>query len=109
MAKAKSGFKMTIEEVQELVRIHAGNDRECTNDHRISLEQALVPPQKISVIVRTVQNGRVKDKMQDVWLIGQEDSNEGYRIVMSEDRLQFGLASTGFPADRYLVLTGWYD
>ncbi len=99
---------MTVEQVEELVRAQVGDNWNYMNDHRISLKQALVSPQKMPVIVRAVRNDRVKDELQEVWLIGQEESSDGYRIVMREDGLQFGLASKGFPTDKHLVLTGWY-
>ena len=99
---------MTVDEVQERIHLQAGNDLEITNSHGITLRQALVQPQRIIVIVRSVRNGKVKDQIEDVWLVGREDSTDGYRIVMREDGLQFGLASKGLPADRFPVLTGWY-
>ena len=76
--------------------------------HRITLEQALVPPQRISVIARLVKDGQMHDQELNVWLVGQERTRDGYRIIMREDGLQFGLASGGFPTDKHLVLVGWY-
>jgi hypothetical protein len=108
MNKKKIGINMTVEKVQEIVRLQAGNDLSCMNYHSISLGQALVAPQKISAIARNVVNGHVTDEIVDVWLIGEEKPNDGYRIVMREDGTQFGLASGGFPADKHLVLIGWY-
>jgi hypothetical protein len=99
---------MNIQDVKERVRLQAGNDLGITNDHGITLRQALVPPERISVIIRTVRSGRVKDTKQTVWLVGKENSGDGYSIVMEEDGLQFGLASTGFPRDEHPILTGWY-
>ena len=78
------------------------------NDHKIDLGQTLVLPQKISVIVRSVKNGRLKDRIESVWLVGQENSSDGYKIVMREADRQFGLASPGFSNDKHLVLAGWY-
>ena len=99
---------MTVDEVQERIRLQAGDDLGITNDHRITLKQVLVVPERITVIERSVQSGRIKDQEEDVWLVGQEASSDGYRIIMREDGSQFGLASKGFPTDSLLVLTGWY-
>ncbi|MGC1423849.1 MAG: hypothetical protein WA354_06825 [Terracidiphilus sp.] len=99
---------MTVEEVREFVRAQARDDPACQNDHGIKLGQTLLVPQKISVIVRLVNNGRLKDLNEDVWLVGQESATDGYRIVMRERNRQFGLASSGFRGDKHLVLTGWY-
>ena len=57
---------------------------------------------------RKVESGRLNDEILDVWLVGQEDSTNGYKIIMRGDGKQFGLASSGFPNDRHLVLVGWY-
>ena len=99
---------MTIDEVKERVQVQAGIDLELTNDHRITLKQALVLPQQIQVIERSVRNGKLKEQRIDVWLVGQEDSSDGYKIISRDDGLQFGLASKGFPSDPFLILTAWY-
>ena len=78
------------------------------NDHRISLRDALVFPERLTVIVRTVKKGKVSDDEEDVWLVGREKEGDGYRIVMRERDCQFGLASKSFLQDRQLVLAGWY-
>lgn len=49
----------------------------------------------------------MKDQKLNVWLVGQEDPR-GYKIVMRDDGLQFGLASCGFPTDKEPILVGWY-
>ena len=99
---------MTADQVRELIRIQSTDNLTTTNDHGISLEQSLVRPQRISVIARLVKGGRVQDQKLDVWLVGQERSSDGYRIIVRDDGLQFGLASNGFPTDKHLVLVGWY-
>jgi hypothetical protein len=99
---------MTVEEVGELINLQVGSDIVDANDHGISLKLALVPPQRISVIARTVQGGRVRDQKLDVWLVGQEGAIDGYKIIMRDDGLQFGLASSGFPSDNHPILVGWY-
>jgi hypothetical protein len=99
---------MTTDQVRELIRVQSADNLTTTNDHSISLEQALVTPQRISVIARLVRDGRMQDQTLNVWLVGREDSNDGYNIIMRDDGLQFGLASSGFPTDKYLILVGWY-
>jgi hypothetical protein len=99
---------MTSAEVRNLLRTQGFDEAKLTNDHGIALNDALVPPQRISIIQRTVQKGRLKDKLLSVWLIGQERFADGYRIVMREGGRVFGLASTGLPTDKHLVLVGWY-
>lgn len=99
---------MTLEEVKEKIRLHAADGLAITNDHRITLRQTLVTPQKIVVIERTVQKRRLKDRAIKVWLIGQEPTTGGYKIIMKEDGSNFGLASPGFPTDPHPILTGWY-
>lgn len=79
-----------------------------TAAHRIKLEQAIIPPQRIPLIIRVVAAGHLKNDISEAWLVGQEDPGDGYKIVMQEDGKQFGLASVGFPKDEHLVLVGWY-
>ena len=79
------------------------------NGHGISLRQALISPQKVTVIVRDVKQGKpIKDKEEEVWLLGRENAGDGYRMVMREKDSQFGLASPGLAHDKHLILTGWY-
>jgi hypothetical protein len=99
---------MTAKEVGELIRFQVRDNLTATNDHGISLKQALVCPQRISVIARTVQGGRVMDQKLNAWLVGEEGSIDGYKVIMRDDGLQFGLASSGFPADKHPILAGWY-
>ncbi len=99
---------MTADQVRELIRVQIADNLTTKNDHRISLEQALVTPQRISVIARQVADGRLKDEALNVWLVGREDSSDGYKIIIRDDGLQFGLASTGFPNDKDPILVGWY-
>jgi hypothetical protein len=68
--------------VRELIRVQSADNRRTTNDHRISLKQSLVTPQRISVIARQVADGRLQDQTLNVWLVGQEDSSDGYKIIM---------------------------
>jgi len=98
---------MTTEEVQALVRNQSVENLGAVN-HNIALEDALVAPRVISVIARDVRNGRVKDESLTVWLVGQEKGPDGYKIILRDDGLQFGLASTGFPHDAAPILVGWY-
>ncbi len=41
----------------------------------------------------------------DAWLVGQEDSADGYKIAVRDDAKQFGLASVGFAVDKHLVFS----
>jgi hypothetical protein len=102
------GIVKKVEQVRELIREQSVDNLTATNDHRISLTQVLVPPQRISVIAQRVKGSQLKDQRLEVWLVGQESSSDGYKIIMRDDGLQFGLASNGFPADKHLVLVGWY-
>ena len=100
---------MTVVEVRAIVRLQTGDHLALVNDHKISLKEALIAPQKITVIVRDVKKGKpIKDKEEEVWLVGRENAGDGYRIVMREKDSQFGLASPGYAQDRHLILTGWY-
>jgi len=98
---------MTTEEVQALVRIQSAENLDVVN-HGIALKDALVAPRLISVIARDVQNGREKDENLTAWLVGQERRPDGYKIILREDGMQFGLTSKGFPHDNAPVLVGWY-
>jgi hypothetical protein len=99
---------MTADEVKEIIEIQKQGDSGSKNDHGIALQQALVPPQKITIIVREVRQGEIKESKEEVWLVGRENSENGYRIIMREDGLQFGLASPGLPQDKFPVFVGWY-
>lgn len=90
------------------MRTQSAESLTATNNHGINFEQALVVPQRISVIARRVENGCVKDETLNAWLVGQENLTDRYKIVMRDDGLEYGLASSGFPNDKYLVLVGWY-
>src|SRR5579862_5327219 len=101
------GSPMTTEEVRALVRIQSAQNLDAVK-HGITLKDALVSPRLISVIARDVRNGRVNDKNLKVWLVGQEERPDGYKIILRDDGLQFGLASKGFPHDEAPILDGWY-
>jgi hypothetical protein len=97
---------MTVEEVQSLIK--AQSEGSFPKKHHKELKQLLIPPRKIPLMIRNVVDGRVKEQIINVWLVGREGDDDGYSIVMREDGEQFGLASTGFPNDKHLILTGWY-
>jgi hypothetical protein len=99
---------MKVDQVRELIRVQSADNLTATNDHSITLEQALVTPRKISVIVQLVKGTRMEDQKLNVWLVGQEDSSGGYRIIMSDDGLQFGLAHSAALADEHVDFVGWY-
>ena len=100
--------QMTAEEVRALVHHQSAEHLSAVNDHRITLASALVTPRMIIVIVRQVKKGRLKDENLVVWLVGQENRPDGYKMILRDDGLQFGLASRGFPDDEFPVLAGWY-
>lgn len=99
---------MTLDEVRSLVHVQSMHSLLMTNHHRITLADALVAPESIVVTCRTADSGRLKDEELSVWLVGQESSLDGYRMVLRDDGQTFGLASRGFPSDNHLVLVGWY-
>ena len=97
-------------DVRKLVEDAIGDDWATTNHHQVDLRRALVSPSKITVIERTVRNGKLRDRTVAVWLVLVElaEQEKGYRIVMKENEPVFGLASEGFPEDEHLVLCGWH-
>jgi hypothetical protein len=54
-------ISMRVEEVQALVRSQCAGNLIVKNDHRIGLEQAIVPPHRTLVVWRTVENGNLRD------------------------------------------------
>ena len=99
---------MTVDNVKKILEVQLRDDPGSMNDHGITLQRALVPPEKITIIVRIVRNGKIKENNEEVWLVGCEPRDGGYRIIMRDDGLQLGLASNGFPHDSFLVFVGWY-
>ena len=98
---------MSIKQVKTLVRSQADGHYADTK-HGITLSQALVEPQPITVIVRIVRDGKISDKHERAWLVGREPGPDGYQIVMQAEGHHFGLASLGFASDPHPVLVGWY-
>lgn len=98
---------MTVEEVKERIHLQAA-DCLAVKNHGITLEEALVAPQRIVITERIVRAGMTRDKNLNVWLVGQENSHDGYKIILQEDGTQFGLASSGFASDKHSILAGWY-
>ncbi len=98
---------MTVEEVKELIVLQAAHGLAAKNPG-MTLEQALIPPQRIAVIERIVRAGKASDKILDVWLVGQENLPDGNKIILREEGMRFGLASRGFATDRHPILVGWY-
>jgi len=75
---------MTLEQVKTLIRSQtAGHYSD--QKHGTTLAQAIVEPQPISVIVRSVRNGRISDKEETAWLVGREPGQDGYTIVMQTE------------------------
>lgn len=98
---------MTQKEAAQIVREQMARASGVIS-HSAKLDELLMPPREISVIVRAVRNGDLKDELLRVWLIGAESSADGYSIVMRHDGASFGLASSGFSSDKFMVLIGWY-
>lgn len=103
-------MRMEPRDVRKVVEDAIGDDWTVTNHHQVDLRHALVQPRRITVIERTVRNGKLRDRIATVWLVLEElvGQEEGYRIVMKENEPVFGLAAEGFPEDEHLVLCGWY-
>lgn len=102
---------MTSLEVRQIVEKEIGDAWQTTNHHNVNLREALVIPHQITVIERSVHKGKLKDRLIQAWVVlveRRQDNLEGYRIVMQETEPIFGLASQGFPTDKFLVLSGWY-
>ena len=99
---------MTTEQARMLVRRETQDHLAIPNDHEITLGSALVEPERITIIVRTVRNGVISDEKETVWLVGRGPDPDGYMILMRDDGMQFGLASRGFPKDKYPILCGLY-
>jgi hypothetical protein len=101
---------MNAQSVRKLVESQIGDSWSTTNHHGVDLRTAVVTPQKITVIERTVRNGKLRDHLVNVWLVLIENPEleTGYRIVLRDTDKMFGLASEGFPGDERLVLCGWY-
>ncbi len=102
--------KMTTAQVRTLIESQIGDDWATTNYHGVDLRHALVSPRTITVVERSVGNGKVHDGLVVVWLILVENTaaGNGYRIVLKDDESLFGLAVEGLPSDQHLVLCGWY-
>ena len=101
---------MNAQEVSKLVQDQIGDDWGTTNYHGVNLRRSLVTPERISIIERSIRNGKVQDRLVDAWLVLVEkpDAESGYRIVLNDAGTMFGLASEGFPNDEHFVLCGWY-
>ena len=92
---------MNGDDVVKLVRDQTAGRDSWPNSHGVELGRCLVKPTLIRVIHRTVGNGELKDSIETVWVVLEENrcGNDGYRIVFSEERAMFGLASVGFESD----------
>ena len=101
---------MIADEVRQLVAAQIGARDLSANWHGLVLDDCLVPPTKIDAIDRSVENGKLVDRIESVWLVLEESPSDekGYKIVFSEGRGIFGLAGPGFPTDRHPVLCGFY-
>ncbi|MCC9608725.1 hypothetical protein LOC68_08830 [Blastopirellula sp. JC732] len=100
---------MDAREVRQLVLQEIDDRWDESNSHAFNLRTALIKPTPTPMIHRLVRNGKIKDAIVDVWIVLKElPEGDGYLIFYDEDRNQFGLASKGFPEDRYPVISGYY-
>jgi hypothetical protein len=101
---------MNGRQIQEIVHREIGDAWDTSNLHGVNLREALVFPEPITVIERSVQAGNLVDRLVDAWIVLVEEAGteSGYRIVAARDGSVFGLANEGFPTDKHLVLVGWY-
>lgn len=87
---------MTAEEARALVGGQATGSLTAVNDHRITLGDALVAPRMISVIVRQVKNGLVKDENLSVWLVVKKTGLTGTRLSSATTDCSLVLRLMGF-------------
>ena len=101
---------MNSNEVMHLVRRQIAGRSSLPNSHGVVLGNCLVRPTRIKVINRIVQEGKIRDSVETVWLVLEENPHEkdGYKVVFSEQQGMFGLASVGFETDQHPVLCGFY-
>ena len=96
--------------VRRIVHDCIGEAWETSNHHGVDLREALLEPELVTLIDRTVLEGEVRDTLMRAWVVLVEDPEEGrgYRVVASPSAQHFGLAEEGFPGDDHLLLCGWY-
>lgn len=101
---------MDAEDVSRLVREQIGTRESLPNHHEIDLRRCLTKPTRIQAIHRYVVRGQLQDTFETVWLVLEEDpvNQDGYKIVFSEQRQSFGLATSGRPEDPYPSICGYY-
>jgi hypothetical protein len=101
---------MTSDDVVKRIDSDVNGKWNESNLHKIDIRQCLVTPRPIKIIHRLVKDGRINERLMDVWLVLQERSNEddGYIIVFDEESGKFGLGSPGWPSDAHPSLCGLY-
>jgi hypothetical protein len=101
---------MTADEVKQLIEDQVAGRSTGTQAHGVDLRLCLVSPTLIQVISRAVDNGKIQDAVEQVWLVLEEKplERDGYKIVFDEKMGMFGLASKGFTHDAHPVLCGLY-
>jgi hypothetical protein len=102
--------RMNADDVSRLVTKQIAGRSSLPNLHGVDMSRCHLTPRPIQVIDRSVLNGKLKDSQEQVWLVLEERPTEkdGYKIVFSERRGAFGLASPGFATDQHPILCGWY-
>jgi len=101
--------EITVQDVKALVHSQYADNLNAANGHHVALKDAIIEPRRILLITRQVIDGQSKDELSTVWLVGQENEIDGYKIILRSDGSQFGLATNGFSHDKALVLAGWYS
>ena len=101
---------MNGKELKERVIREIGDRWEESSLHGVVLKESLVDPVKITVIDRTVEDFKIKDVPFEAWLVLEEHpvTQDGYKIIASENGEDFGLAGIGIESDQHPILTGWY-
>ncbi len=101
---------MDAADVSKLIQLQIAGRQSPPNSHGVDLHRCLVRPVRISVVNRSVLRGKIRDAVEDVWLVLEErpGAREGYQIVFSESGKAFGLVSEGLPSDTLPILCGWY-
>ncbi len=101
---------MTSPEIESRIHAEIAGRWHETNLHGVDLRASLVKPEKIRIINRRISDGELRDEVIEVWLVLEEHPRmpSGYKIVFDEGRGSYGLATPGFPEDKYPVLYGFY-
>ncbi|MCA9040428.1 MAG: hypothetical protein KDA65_08785 [Planctomycetaceae bacterium] len=100
---------MNAQEIEEQIRKQLALLESNIDEELTMIQQGLVPPEPLTVILRLVEEGRVRLQQEHVWLVWTEQSGieDGYQIIYNPDKDLFGITTTGFPGEDGLVLLGY--